>query len=52
MHPEGQLYYARLLLVEGKPRDAQLRAQRAVRAAPVSREATSLLREIEQSLRE
>ena len=51
MHPEGQLYYARLLLVEGKPRDAQLRAQRAVRAAPVSREATALLREIEQSLR-
>jgi DNA-binding response OmpR family regulator len=51
MHPEGQLYYARLLVVDGKPREAQLRAQRAVRAAPTSREATNLLREIEQSLR-
>jgi DNA-binding response OmpR family regulator len=52
MHPEGQLYYARLLVVDGKPREAQLRAQRAVRAAPTSREATNLLREIEHSLRE
>jgi len=51
MHPEGQLYYARLLVVDGKPREAQIRAQRAVRAAPTSREATNLLREIEQSLR-
>jgi DNA-binding response OmpR family regulator len=51
MHPEGQLYYARLLVVDGKPREAQLRAQRAVRAAPTSRDATNLLREIEQSLK-
>ena len=40
-----------LLVVDGKPREAQLRAQRPVRAAPTSREATNLLREIEQSLR-
>ncbi len=51
MHPEGQLYHARLLLADGKPREAYLRAQRAVRAVPDSREATNLLREIEQSLK-